>query len=51
MNWVQQIILWAALPLSIGLIVTAINALRAVNRAWVEDKDCDTNQGHNQQLV
>jgi hypothetical protein len=43
MNWVQQIILWAALPLSIALIVIAVNALRAVNRAWGEGKDCDTN--------
>jgi hypothetical protein len=33
MSWLQQIILWAAVPLSIMLIVTIIEVLRALPKA------------------
>lgn len=51
MSWIQQIILWAALPLSISLIITAINALQAVTKAKGEDNDYAANNGHSQQLM
>ena len=38
MTWFQQIILWAALPLSILLIATTVSTLRAV----IKTQDVDT---------
>lgn len=36
MNWIQQAILWAALPLSVSLVVAAVSALRAVVKSQAE---------------
>jgi hypothetical protein len=39
MTWPQQMILWAALPLSLSLIVTTVVALRVIIKAQDEEND------------